>query len=253
MRSGKVELITNEYKIKITEKGVYYIQNEALFRLDSDGERILITNDYTYDFVYHDGYLYYACEDGIFQTLPDGSAKVMLKECVSYVMAVCEPYIFYTEYIPYSAEDYHDDGPPAPLGQLHRMSLSGENDENLTVLVTDLNSYNGFVYFSDDANSALYRMNPASLEKMSIYDDYFIDTPIFDNGFVYFINGRQLKKMSLEQRNVTALTDGGWANDCICVLEDYIYFNMYGSVGEGEASGLCKIKTDGTGFEILHG
>jgi hypothetical protein len=145
-------------------------------------------------------------------------------------MVLTDKYVFYTLSTPESEnrnkEPGADDG-PRYMGELHRVDLNGENDVNLGISVTTLDTYKNTVYYSDSRDYYFYSINPETLEKAIIYKGYFITDTCFGGNYVFFETDHMLYKLSLVDWSTTLLKKAfGFSLDGI--FDEYLYFTVYG-------------------------
>jgi hypothetical protein len=230
----------------ITENWVYFKDEKSLYRINNENKRELLLNEECWYPSLKKDWLYYMRTNGIFRIKPDGSQKKQILQYKCNGIALSDNYIFYALDAPVNNDDYSDDGPPLPLGELHRIDLNGSNDVNLGVMVTDLNVYKNIVYFSDSADHCLYAMNPDTLEKTPIYKGIWIDDLYFAGSYVFFETDHKLYRMSLADGAKTMLKEafGIWF---IGAFDDYLYLSIFGQGTDG----LYRIAINGDKLEKI--
>lgn len=225
----------------ITDEWVYFSDNKKLYRMDNQNRKEILDYDDCWCLSMNVDWLYYIKENRIFKMKPDGSEKQQLLENKVNWMVVSEKYIFYALNVPIDTKNHFDDGPRLPMGQLHRVDLSGKNNINLKVLATELRLYNNNVYYTDDNDNYLYSMNPETFSRTILYRGHFIEDIYFSEGYVFFILDRNLYRMSIVQGTLTQLTYGYW-NSCHGILDGYVY-------GYNDNDGLYRFKINGSNME----
>lgn len=234
----------NASDIIITEDWIFFNDDDRLYRMDNENRRELLLNEDCRELSLNAGWLYYISNSKIFKMKPDGNEKekILQRECNGMVLS--DEYIFYILDVPVNDEDWNEDGPPLPLGELHRVDLNGDGDVNLGVLLTALSIYGNTVYFSDSEDNYFYSMNPETLEKTAAYEGHFIEDPYFGDGYVFFVTDRNLYKMSLAEGTMTQLTEV-FSQSC-GILDGYIYAYFWS--GE-DLNGLYRIRINGADLE----
>lgn len=224
--------------IIISDDWLYFCDN-GLYRMDNENKRELITDEECGCLSLNGGWLYYINNDGIIRIKTDGSERELMLQCQCTWMAIADQYVFYVLEVPVNDEDWHEDGPPLPLGELHRIDLSGNNDVNIGVLVTNLNVFKNTLYFSDSEDNYFYSMNPDTLEKTAAYKGYFIVGPCFGGDYCFFESDHKLYKLDLTDGETTVVKeDLGFRT--FGVFDGYVYFNEYGN-----ENALYKMRIDG--------
>ncbi|MEL4105549.1 DUF5050 domain-containing protein [Oscillospiraceae bacterium WX1] len=249
--SGKTVRISDQElfsEIILTDDWIYFNDNNSLYRMNNENKRELILNENCGCLSLNNGWLYYVSKNNVFKIKPDGSGKIQVLKSECSWMVLSDKYIFYTLNIPIDVEDYLDDGPPLPIGELHRVDLNGQNDVNIGVLITDLSAYKNIIYFSDSADNFFYSMNPETLDKTIVYKRYWIEEPCFCDDYVFFDSDHIFYRLSLTEGTITQLTKA-FGISCRGVFDGYAYVDISGV--DPNEDGLYRMKIDGVDLEKL--
>lgn len=233
--------------IIIIEDGVYFRDNGHLYRMDNENKKELISSEACWQLQLSGDMLYYKNSSGVNRMNLDGSGNQLIFPCEFVNMVITDQYVFYILDVPINDDEEHsDDGPPLPIGELHRVDLDGKNDVNLGVLITDLSDYKNLVYFSDSSDNYLYSMNPETLDKIAVYKGYWIEEPYFGSDYVFFDSDHVFYRLSLTKGTLTELTKA-FGISCSGILDGYVYVDI--NTNDPDVDGLYRIRIDGVNLE----
>jgi hypothetical protein len=234
--------------VAIAEDWIFFRDGDCLYRMDEEDRRELLLDEICYRLCIQDGWIYFSNGEGVFRIKPDGSEMEHLIYSNCTAMALTEEFIFYVEYEPVDDSDYNEDGPPLAIGKLHRSDINGKDDIGLEQMVTDLNAYGNYVYFSDAKDYYYYRMDPDTTKTTVFYRGHFILDPCFGGDFVYFVSERSLHRANLSSGAVERFSDVIWPR-CNGIIDGYVYVTTYQDNLFGP--GIYRMEIDGTEFELV--
>ena len=226
---------------------VFFTENDGIYTMDEFGEARRVLEQGFNNIFTNGEFLFFNSSTGVYKyDLACGSVvKLYSGECRG--MVLYEDYIFFTKFVPFDYEDYHECGPSPPNGELWRMDIDGENAIFLERSASFVSVYNGLVYFRDDTDYLFYSMTPTTLEKNLVFDHMFIESPVFHEMSVFFIYNRHLYEHSFENGE-THLVNGLGFNMRPRILDGYIYFFLY----SGDINGLCRMNLVDRELEVLY-
>ena len=106
-----------------------------------------------------------------------------------------------------------------------------------------------FYYNASNTSGSIYQFDTASDSSNMIYDGNCYKPTVIDAGAsIYYIDGDEnnalvhINSITNEKRIITKDSI-----DAYNVYGDYIYYQKY----DAEQSGLCVIKSDGTGYQMI--
>jgi hypothetical protein len=240
----------NDFKyttgIIIKEDWVYYYdENKHLYRIDNANRKELISSEDCWQLQINGDKLYYKNNNGVNRMNLDGSGKELIFGSEFVNMEITDQYIFYVLDVPYNDEGHHEDGPPLPNGELHRVDLNGKNDVNLGIMIYSLGVHNNTVYFSDSSDNIFYSMNPDTLVREAVYSNSWVAGPWFEGDYVFFNSDHCFFRLSLADGTLALLAEA-WDIRCYGILDGYVYVYIDSSLDE---DGLYRIRIDGVDLE----
>lgn len=248
-----IKISDQDYAIDfvITEDWIYYVDNNQLYRMDNENRKeLLASGDDCRQLRLSGSMLYYINSNGINRMNLDGSDKEQIMQSECNAMVLTDKYIFYALDVPEDdeliSEPGADDGPPNPIGELHRVDLNGNNDVNLGVMITDLSVYKNIIYFSDSTDNYFYSLNSTTMDKSTVYKGYWIGVPYFGGDSVFFDSDHVFYRMSLKEGTITQLTKA-FGISCRGILDGYVYVDI--NTNDPDVDGLYRIKIDGVNLE----
>ncbi|MBQ7924045.1 MAG: DUF5050 domain-containing protein [Clostridia bacterium] len=202
-----------------------------------------ITSNKVSDFSIIDGYLYYnAVTFGVNNDLyrvnlqTGGEVeKISTNDCVDVTFA--DSKIYYVEQNEASART-----------AVHVIDENGTDSIMYSKGVNNLRYYNGYIYFID--GDTLYRMPTANwtVDKVEELRSKNVDVFEIDNGVIYFrevlVINKNLSKINVDGTGYAVIIEKTYDPVEIVIQGEYIYF--YSSTTKADATGIYRIKKDGT-------
>jgi len=227
---------------------LYFTENDSIYEMNESGEIRRIFNQNFFNIFAHDNFLFFNNANGVFRFDLTTDSYVNLYSGQCRGLALTSDYIFFTRHVHFDRDDYHEEDPTPPQGELWRMDLDGENAIFVDSLVSYLSVHSGYIYYRDDRyDFGLYRLDPTTLEKTQIYSGYsFIESPCFAENSAFFVHNRLLVELNLETGEASILNDMG-AVSSPRILDGYIYFLLFS--GNFEGNRLCRIRLADREFE----
>ena len=226
-----------------------------LYSMDSNGQNLKkLSNDVANYINADDNYVYYV-RNNVSQSLDfeffsffrnalcriprnGGDVKILDTDPCNYATLVGN----YIYYLHYDTED---------ASTLYKVKIDGTDRQQVRkeAILTCCTEGQYFYYSGDKDSGSIYRFDTATDAAFVIYEGNCYKPTVDENGTnIYFIDGNQntaLVHTNTSFGETSVVTED--QIDSYNVYGDYIFYQKY----DGENSGICMIKNDGTGYMMI--